>query len=54
MGRPKTGSTKKSMSFSIDTPIFNKWKIYSEKNAINSSKLINDFLRKELDKGGNK
>ena len=54
MGRPKTGSTKKSISFTIDEGIFNKWKIYTRKNAINSSRLINDFLEKQMERGGKK
>lgn len=53
-GRPKTGSTKKSISFTIDIPIFNKWKIYSKKNAINSSRLINNFLERQIEKGEKK
>jgi hypothetical protein len=41
-------NNKKIISFTIDNAVFDKWKIYSKKNFINSSKLINDFLEKKL------
>ncbi|HLD18447.1 MAG TPA: ribbon-helix-helix domain-containing protein [Candidatus Nanoarchaeia archaeon] len=45
---------KKGLSITIDEKIFEKWKEYTEKECINSSKLIEKLLEEYLKKKGEK
>lgn len=43
---------KKGISLTIDEEILSKWKEYTEKECINSSKLIEKLLEEHLKKRG--
>ena len=43
---------KKVLSITIDEKIFSKWKEYVEEDSINSSSLIEKFLKERLNKRG--
>ena len=47
---------KKVLSLTIEKDILNKWKVYTEKECINSSQLIEKLLKEYLNKinGGKK
>ena len=43
---------KRVLSITIDEKIFSKWKEYVEEDSINSSSLIEKFLKERLNKRG--
>ena len=43
---------KKVLSVTIDEEVFSRWKEFSNKNFINSSRLIEKLLREYLEKEG--
>lgn len=43
---------KKVLSITIDEKVFSKWKEYVEEDSINSSSLIEKFLKERLNKRG--
>ena len=43
------GNIEKIISFTIDKKLFDKWKSYTKKESINSSKLIGKLLKKYLE-----